>query len=290
MTTPCIQSMPRDDLGAVLTHRGHVWRWECDRNHHWNTKFYIRAFQQASEILAVSATGRNPGQATAAVRHVRFLKEIGRDASMVVHSARVAGGAHDGAIIHLMSNGDTGRLSATALDRPGYPADAVPAIPYQRLPAPPTRGLADGPHAAIPQDGGGDVAEYGPLSAGEFDHAGGWLAQDLLAKTTAASHFLLNRIGFTPEWISRTNRNRMAVETKTTRFGSCGPGDPMRVVAGIGDVRRSTFVTHFRIEHSGTGDVVAVVEQLLVVVDLETRRSVTIPDFVHSAAARSRPT
>ena len=61
---------------ALETYRGIVQPWECDRNNHWNTRFYISAFQMASEALAITRTGTNPGAATACVRHLRFHREL----------------------------------------------------------------------------------------------------------------------------------------------------------------------------------------------------------------------
>jgi acyl-CoA thioesterase FadM len=57
---------------TMETYRGVVQPWECDRNNHWNVRFYIRAFQMASEALAIAITGGHDDNASGVIQGVRL--------------------------------------------------------------------------------------------------------------------------------------------------------------------------------------------------------------------------
>jgi len=137
--------MDMTELG-LPTHHTRVERWECDYNNHWNTRFYLRSFQQAREAALQLTTSESPAT-TAAVRHIRFHRELFASAPVEVRSSVLDGGAFDGAIVHLLSS--SGRLAATALDMPGDVARGFPRVtPEEVAPALP-RGLEGTAHEAV---------------------------------------------------------------------------------------------------------------------------------------------
>lgn len=275
----------QDELQVPVTFRGVVQHWECDRNDHWSARFYVRSFQMASETLAMRYGGNNPGAATANVRHCRFHRELFAGATMMVSSARVAGGPHDGAIVHLMTS--DGRPCATALDQPGYDASAIPEISENEIALAKPRGLEWVPHSCF---GPGIVRELESAvrSPGEIvrpadlDHTGNFVVNEIFARGSNGSHTLLDALGFTAEWTRTSRISRMAVELKITRHGSCGAGDALQSCSWISLAHEKVFAVRHLLLTQGERPV-ASVEQLLAAVNLDSRRAVPIPEFVRKA-------
>lgn len=281
--------LPRRGVDSVLSYAGVVKRWECDRNDHWNVQFYVRAFQMASEVLATALTGANPGSDSARIRHYRFHGELFCPEPMLVRSSRIEGGAFDGHVVHWMEKGADGSLCATAIEAPAYPTARLPGRPAADLARALPRSIDGDAHSwRDDASSAGHPTPLGTIRPGDVDHTGDVNAHELAARVASASHHLLGRIGFTAEWIDRTNCNRMAVEMKVTRHGSCRAGDGLAATSWLSaEPGGRVFSTTHRVVDAATGAPCATVEQRMLVIDLGGRRPVRLPDFVLAAAAET---
>ena len=93
---------------AIETARSFVNSWQCDENVHMNVQFYWKCFGDAGQIFH-QLCGSKPQRWID--RHVRYHDELGMGSNIIIRSAALAGRRQ---IVHLMDNGDTGQLSATA--------------------------------------------------------------------------------------------------------------------------------------------------------------------------------
>ena len=283
-------SLPLSDGGWVTSYSGVVRRWECDRNDHWNIQFYARAFQAASEVLAVKLTGRNPGSATATVRHYRFHHELFCPAPVTIRSARISGGTLDGAVAHWMETGIKRQLAATAIDWPTIPVADLPSCDGEAVSAAAIRGLSPIPHPK-PRDGGmtpqgkPKAIPVGLVRPMDVDHTGNLTVNELVNRCSQASYLFYDQLGFTRDWVENTNCNRMAVEMKITLHGTCVPGDVLDVNTSVAASGGKTFSTVHQVYNATSGAPVATVEQLMIVVDLNERHAVPLPDFIAEHAA-----
>lgn len=274
---------------AVATYSGVVKRWECDRNNHWNVQFYVRAFQMASELLASVTTGENPGSGSTGFRHYRFHGELFCPETMRVLSSRIGEGPYAGWVLHRMVKGMDGRLSATAIERPAYPVESLPTCTPEELHPALPRGLPAEPHVWVdtPRDGGGqplDTAVIGTVRPMDVEHCGRLQWNVLASMCSGASHHFLNQIGLTADWINESNCNRMAVEMSLTWHGECRAGDSIEVVSWVADVGTRHFTARHQIRNARTGVPCATLEQLMLVIDLEKRKPVSVPAFIRAAA------
>ncbi|MGR3375415.1 acyl-CoA thioesterase [Salipiger abyssi] len=274
---------------AVATYSSVVKRWECDRNNHWNVQFYVRAFQMASEILASATTGENPGSQSTAFRHYRFHGELFCPETMRVLSARIAEGPYAGWVLHRMLKGKDDRLSATAIEKPAYPVADLPVCTAAELQPALPRGLPAAPHelVAAPRDPQGaalPTAMVGVVRPSDVDHRDRLQWNALAGLCSGASHSFLNQLGLTADWINESNCNRMAVEMSVTLHGGCGVGDSLDIQSWVSDLGSRHFTTRHQILNTQTGAPCATLEQLLLVIDLEKRKPVSVPDFLREAA------
>ncbi|MCA0043369.1 thioesterase family protein [Celeribacter litoreus] len=269
---------------AVVSYSGAVKRWECDRNGHMNVQFYVRAFQMASEVLATLVLGENPGTQSSDLRHYRFHGELFSGEAMHIQSSRIADGEFAGWVLHRMFKG--ARLSATAIERPAYPVEGLPACRPEALEKALPRGLSPTAERAGGLSDTLSASPVGVLRPSELDHHGAVQWNALTALCSNASHGFLEQIGLTADWVNTSNCNRMAVEMSIARHGLGAAGDTVAIRAGIADVASRSFTMRMEVVHGVTAAPLATVEQLCLVVDLESRKPVMVPEFVRTAAAR----
>ena len=92
-------NLPLTESGLAESIRGFVSAWECDKNNHWNTRFYSRAFQTATETMAAARTGVSADTAVSQGRHVRFRQELLNGETMRMCSGWAAEGALAGNLV-----------------------------------------------------------------------------------------------------------------------------------------------------------------------------------------------
>jgi len=280
--------LPARSDGSLVTYRGSVKRWECDADNNWNMDLYARAFQIASETLAMAATGLNPGVATAALRLFRVHHELSCSTPTTVRSARIVGGGHDGLVVHVMETGSNGHIVATALDVPGYNTEAVSGLSVDDIAFALPHGIASGPHH--PQDfrsgymrGNAFISQFGVVCPEELDHIGGVFPSAVISRCSAVFCHLLDRIGLTRDWKLSTKSYAAVVEVKMTRHRNSHDNASLRLISWMHAVTEGSFTIRHQIEHPHTGSAVATVEQLGVIAHIETRRLIQLPRFVYAA-------
>lgn len=271
MTTPVI---------GVPTYHTRVERWECDYNDHWNVKFYGRSFQAASEVIAAQV-GENIGADTVESRLLRFHGELRVSAPVEVRSAALD--RPEGGVIHEMWS--AGKLAATALDMPGV-SGTLPIVSPDDVPMGMPRSIV-GPLPSVTPDEGADVTriELGPVRSEDLDHMGKLRFDTLLRHSSNIQHIQLNNLGLTPEFADQHRVNRMGVEFRVTRGQNPREGDCLIGKTWIYRVSNKAFWANTTIETT-SNDLVAFVEMCVVSVDLDTRRAVPVPQFIHDALGK----
>lgn len=177
--------------------------------------------------------------------------------SVSVRSCLVRGGEYDGTVLDLPSVDDTelGQALPRSLTAPvtwDWPAETAPA------------------EAPVP---------VGTIRPSETDHRSSLLAEYMVRFWAQASHEFFGSLGFTPEFTSREQINRVLVEVRLTWYDNSRAGDRMTVASRLSSTGRKTMeVTHL-LQPFGGGPT-AVVEQTALAVNLQTRRAVELPDFL----------
>ena len=262
---------------GISSHITRVETWECDFNGHWNTRFYTRAFQQASETVAQLGGQPNPGAASVGSRHMRFHRELLSGDPVRVRSAAVEGGRWHGAVVHWLES--DGRLSATALDLPGRTNPHLPRVTEEAIADALPRGLAHdaplGQAAAID----GRRAHLGILRPSAYDHTGALMFDELIRSLTYASYDHHVSLGYTPQFTAETGVGRMVVEIRVTWLGHAPAGAAVCANSWITHVKRQSFASAHHLE-TLRGEPIALVELCLVAVNLESRRATRVPDFL----------
>lgn len=260
-------------------------RWECDFNEHWNTRFHVRSFQLATENIFAGPSGISPGAWRVPTRHMRFHREVLVSQAVSIRSARVTGGAQDGAIAHFLFREED--LAATAID--SVPLDSpsidLPEVDGNKIPVALPRGLAaDDPLDWPPFAFSDQTTMLGPVRPGEADHTGALTAEEVIRRSAVTSHGQLNRLGMTPAYATASRINRMVVEFRLTLGKVPAAGTLLFGESRILDVGTKTFRTAHRIV-TQDGETVAQNQQLLVAVNLDSRRAVEVPQFLRDALA-----
>lgn len=200
-------------------------------------------------------------------------------APVEVRSARVAGGEFDGALVHLLTS--DGNFAAAALDRHDTDLGDLPEIQSDRLGVALPRGIDGEPFEqgwnSDPKD---QVLELGPVRPNELDHTGALLTEDIFKRAALASHHQLTAIGYSPDFVKETGISRMSVENKFTRHGDPVPGDLIQCRSRIAAVGSKTFNVRYQLQVVGK-EAIATVEQCFIAVDLNSRRAVEVPTFLH---------
>lgn len=273
--------MTPNDIGYA-SHITRVDAWECDHNGHWNTRFYMRAFQNAAETIAMLGGDSNPGGSVIRSRHARFHRELLCGAAVLVRSVAIQGGRWDGAIVHLLES--DGRLSATALDLPGRASRHLPQVPERAVALALPRGLTH--EAPVAQDAPVDArsAHLGILRPEAYDHTGALMFDELLRYASYAIYDYHAFLGYSPRFTTETGLGRMAVEVRTTLLGQAPAGMGIRSHSWLLQAQGKSFASA---HYLGTpqGNPIAMVEACLLSVDMNTRRSAPVPEFLLAAAA-----
>lgn len=266
---------------GLATYHTRVERWECDYNDHWNVRFYGRSFQMASETISAHGSGRNPGAEAIRERHLRFHRELQVSAPVEVRSAVLAdAGALDGVVVHLLVS--AGQIAATALDFPGG-GDHLPRVaPWDVALALP-RGIDGGLQAAAPKAAPITRVGLGPIRPEDLDHLGKLRFEHLLRHSSSIQHAQFNAMGLTPKYAERARINRMGVEFHVTRGTTPPAGTVLGGETWIAGIKGKAIWSGNRIV-TAEGEIVATIGICVVMVNLDTRRAVDVPEFMRQAA------
>jgi acyl-CoA thioesterase FadM len=264
-----------DFHGGVPTFHTRVESWECDFNGHWNTRYYMRSFEAASEVLASMAD--KPAGDTA-VRQVRFHRELVNGDAVEVRSFSTVDDEGAPAVAHCMLR--DGELVATCLDiatpPPGFLPSLRQAVAGLVLP----RGIV-GPHKKPwKADAGIDsFVEVGPTRPGAYNHPGSISIEELMRFCAITSHTHAARIGFTLDYTRQTGIGRMLVELRLTRLGTCPVGTCLTATTRLIAAGGKSFITANQLT-THADQPIAMFELSTLAVDMKTRRATAIPDII----------
>ncbi|MGI9399803.1 MAG: thioesterase family protein [Rhizobiaceae bacterium] len=271
-------------MGLVETHRSFVNTWECDENNHWNVQFYFRAFQQAREVFLAETTSVT-GSKAPEVFHVRYHRELPAAQSITVRTGMIRDGDFAGWLVHSLENSETGELSATCLDSyngdSSHPAaldqeDAVPAMP---------RGLAHGPQEPVDSanlltNGSAIISHRSIVRPFETDHENDILFHAIVSRFTDGASHIWTHVGLSTDWLDKNNCGRVAVETRLARLAKVQSGQAIRMVSRVTGRTSKSFEIVHQLENIADGTPVAIGNIRCVIMDLETRKVIPLPDVM----------
>ncbi len=262
------------------TYRSFVNTWECDENEHLNIQFYLKRFDEATRIAAMTLDNSSTQLALPTTRHVRFHEELRAGALVKITSAIVNDGPFAGWLAHRLEEPNSGTLSATALDAPDRQTGLTRVkceLACDALP----RGLSAGeieplfPRSII--EGGGLISNRSIVLPAECDAAGLMIQQFYVTRFTDAAPHAWATLGIDEPWLSERNLGRAAVEMKLTHHQPAKAGDilflySLAEITGRKIMKlRHELVRQIDEVHIASGEVLALI------LDLETRRSAELP-------------
>lgn len=277
---------------GIETHRGFTNSWECDENAHLNVQFYYRRFEEASRFFML-AQGATVGDSEAVRRrHVRYHRELHEGDGTVIHSKAF----HQGdslRILHRMTNTRTGHLAASAMDTIsrnsglGSAAETFPDDPANDEMISPglPRGLADETHlpvatAGMIEDGSAIITNRSILRAGDCSQDGRMHSSAIISRFTDGAKHVWDHAGITANWLTGNGYGRVAVEMNLTRHTDPAGDDALVLVSWVPKAEGRTFVIRHQLESATTLQPVAGASVRCLVMDLETRRAVSLPSDV----------
>jgi acyl-CoA thioester hydrolase len=277
---------------VIETHRSFVNRWECDENSHMNVQFYFKRFDEAARIL--KALHPDAGPVEPVLRHVRYHRELDEGDSTIIRTGVISGGDFDGRTVHVMTNAQTGAVCTTALDtleggKSLNQADAddgqeIMAIPAGILEAALPRGLGGGPITIHPADelldsGKALVTHFSTVEDNEINGNNQLITNRIISRFTDGAPHAWDHGGITTSWLRANNFGRVAVEMKVMRLAESRPGTALRLISHLEDVHGKTFRILHQLQAIGSGTIVALGEVRCLVMDLEKRRAVALPEI-----------
>lgn len=268
--------------GLVITHRSFVNTWECDENEHWNVQFYTRAFQHASEMFAIRMGKTNPGARSAICRHIRYHRELHAARSLVVRSGLIGAGRLAGTIVHRLEDNESGMLSATAIDHPAYRVNGLPLAECGDFEEALPRGIAAGPDdtvdtAPLIEDGTAIESHMSIAQAWEMGADDEIMADRILSRFTDSAGHIWTHSGHSGGWLAQHNLGRVAVEMKVTRFQPIRASDALVLVSWLAERAEKTLLIQHQLQSAVTGTALAGGLVRALMMDLETRRAVALP-------------
>lgn len=265
---------------GLPTYHCRVETWECDFNGHWNTRFYLRAFRMAGEVVGDLSGQGSYGKSL----HIRFHKELHDGAAVEVVSGLIAEGAYAGRVLHILTS--DGRLSATALDFEGVANDALPRVSPEAAAMVFPRGIDTPPPVNwLPSDID-SIAQLGRVQPQDVDLDGVLTHEDIVRRVGIASHNQLTRIGFTVDYTRESGIGRMLVEQRLNQLRRAPLGTRLIVRSRLAHLGRSSFTTAHAL-CDADGSIYSMIEMCMVAVDMANRRARPLPDILLTPECRA---
>ena len=256
----------------IETHRAFVNTWECDENAHMNVLFYWKRFGEAGRIFAKQSDVTNEPWVD---RHVRYHRELGAGSPTVVKSQ-----ATRDHVIHLLSNGDDGSISASALDQfsTGGMVDELPeSVGPRSLPLQPLEPVKAEAKTA---DGLGLISHMSCVTPAECDQHGVLLDQFHIARFSDAAAHLWGYFGIKRSWMHDNNYGSAAVEMKVTRHAQVKTGMMIQITTWLEEARSKTFSFRHQVSDMETGSVLYSGAVTALIMDLSTRKALPVPEQI----------
>lgn len=285
-------------MPLVPCYRGSANAWECDENDHLNVRFYLAKANQGLPFV-LEAIGLSPrsleeigARPRIRAQHVRFLKEARPAAPLTVHGGVAASEGQQLTLYAEVRHSLSGEALATLLTeldlvgQDGAPRP-LPPIGAERCPVPEhgaPRGIR--PSEPLRPDHGG-IGRMGFVEIGrgavapwECDPAG---EMELYQYVGRISDSVVNLLAHfqTAEELSRRSHGiegGALVELRIAWHAPLRAGSLFTIHSGIAEVGRKTqhFVHLFFDE--GSRSCVATAHGIAVAMDLETRKSIDLPE------------
>lgn len=272
--------------------------WECDENAHLNVQYYFTRFDEADRQFRLETSLSETLVGARRVRHVRYHKELRTGDLIRVRSYVAFDGPHMVTVVHEMYLPSTGELAATAID--GYTPNENSAktlrnrfknVQMPMAPEAAPRGIIPSPantrHSieSVKASGGHTIFKgtvlprhLGPDSRAEDGFA-------LHCFTDGVAH-VWERTPMTHAWLAENNYGRVAVEMKLTWASPLKVGDAIEVVTGLTGCDQKTFNFRHYLFESRTKRLAAVCDVVGLVLDLESRTAVALPDGAKETISR----
>jgi acyl-CoA thioester hydrolase len=266
-------------------------RWECDENDHLNVQFYFSRFEEADRQFQLMSGLSEALVGARRVRHVRYHKELRTGDLVTVRSAIAFDGPHMLTVVHEMYNTTTGALAATAIDGYEPSAGSVKTLrsrfkdhqcPMIEEAAP--RGISATPVSTrFTLDNilasGAKICFRGtvlPRHLGIDGRADDGFA--LSCFTDGVAH-VWERTPMTHAFMIDNTFGRVAVEMKLTWASPLKAGDTIVVASGLtGSSGNKTFSMRHYLFESRTKRLAAVCDVVALVMDLNARKAVELPE------------
>ena len=271
-------------MDAIETYRGFINTWECDENNHLNVRFYFQRFEiAATHLFAISGITWDPDWVMS--RHVRYLKECHGDQMLVGRSFRPS--TIPDAVAHMLCDAETGDVVATALDTLGPSAEKALSLAKIPLAEPDKtvgpRGVKGGQDTeertgSILVDGGHIVIDRTVVTGAHVGADNRFHAYHMVGRVSDGVSHSWAHAGFTGQWLNANNCGRVAVEINLSIFERPLIGRPLHVVSGIRSVSRSVIGFRHILVDTLSDRVYAIANNVGVIMDLEKRKAVRVPD------------
>ncbi|AJE49209.1 acyl-CoA thioesterase [Celeribacter indicus] len=277
-----------DRGGFSETHRGHVLHWERDENEHWNGRYYTGAFQRASEVAAVLLAHAPPGGAMTHARHIRFFRELRGGEPMVIETARLPEPVGAYGLIHRMRHSVSGRLAAVSFEAPGFDVAAIPVASEPELATLGPRGLPAGAPEVVDgadllSGGRAVVSRLDIVRPGDLDAQGRIRADVMHGYLNEGSPHLWAHGGVVVADLYARRLGRAMVELCFGYHASAPVGSLVRLVSWFERFEDKRVVMRHQLETAQGGEVLATMASLVLIIDLEARRAVPVPEFIMTA-------
>ena len=269
----------------IEIHRSFVNTWECDENRHMNVRFYLRRFEEGAAVfLAMRANGGK--RPVLRHRHVRYHRELLEAESTVTLAAFPQDGPLKGHLVQVLREISTGRICATSLDRfEGLETEAIEADDEATEAVSP-RGLAAGDCEAddpailtgYMETGAALAISYIVVKQDDLDAEGRPRTDRIVGCFSDGASHIWEHAGITTEWLNAHNNGRVSVEMKVQPASTASPGEVLQLVSRVGDHRGRTFRLVHTLRSLDDGRAVARGEVCCLVMNLESRRAVPLPE------------
>ena len=279
----------------IEVHRSFVNTWECDENRHMNVRFYLRRFEEGAAVFLArhAKDGQHP---VLRHRHVRYHRELLEGESTVSVAAVPDEGPLEGHLVQVLREISTGKICATSIDCFDGLETATIVPDEEALEAASPRGLGIGEcetdDAAFLTErmkaGKALAIDYMTAAQGDLDGQGRLRTDRTVGCFSDGASHIWEHAGITTEWLNANNSGRVSVEMKVQPVSSIAAGEVLELVSRVAGYRGRTFRLVHTLRSLSDGRIAARGEVCCLVMSLESRRAVQLPDsFVAYVADQS---
>lgn len=274
-------------MNSIETHRSFVNTWECDENDHMNVQFYSKRFGESDAIFS-SLIGQE--LAPPILQHIRYHAELMAGASTFVRSSVVANGDHAGSLVHELIE-TSGNVVAATMIRPTpeisdsrYHVDGetlAHALP-RSVPADKDEPVSEESLAERIASGRAMISYRGRVAPAQCDLQHKMLDQFHIAVFSDAAPHAWDLMGLDNAYLQKRNYGRVGVEMKLSRHQQVEAGRLIHAVTSVEQAREKTFMLRHHVFDTRSGKPLFSGTVTGLMLDLETRKVVAVPEFVRA--------